>query len=381
MTDKTVKIDEYDYFEVASKKRDDGDLVGSLTILRNIEDSGTKNLEVFAMMGGIFFDMEIYSLSEEYWFKYLAGSTRQDVRLKAYSALGANFCMTMDNYLMGYYYDLEFSLNPNAEQEYDHVLFDYLEFNKEEYPEFYVTYPKDDLSSKSLYVSGLDLLDRGDINGAISRLSRVKPDAEQFDDAVYRAALCLKESGATDEAVLDFLREKFDIAIDKGKIALSICEMLPLSDKQSLKYYLDAAFESDIEEPGDWYDIARHYAELGEIDKCEKALEISLDINPYEVRSIYLYGIILYNQGLVEESAGYFKTGYDISRDEVNLFYLKLTADPKAKSLYPVLPYSYALPAKAAADLITEIAVLIAGSKTKIRRYDQDRLIALASYG
>ncbi|MBP5177888.1 MAG: hypothetical protein ILP02_04855, partial [Clostridia bacterium] len=68
-------------------------------------------------------------------------------------------------------------------------------------------------------------------------------------------------------------------------------------------------------------------------------------------------------------------------RDEVNQFYLKLTADPKAKSLYPVLPYSYAHPAKAAADLITEIAVLIAGRKTKIRRYDQDRLIALASYG
>lgn len=290
MADNQVKIDEYDYFDLAAKKRDDGDLVGSLTVLRNIEDSGTKNLEVYAMMGEIFFDMEIYSASQEYWFRYLAGSNRQDVKLKAYSALGATFCMTMDNYLMGYYYDLEFALNPQAEQEYDHILFEYLDFNKEEYPEFYVTYPTENLSSKNLYVSALDLVEKGELSDAISRFSMVKPTSEEFDDAVYRAAVCMKETGVADEGILEFLYNKFEQAEDKGKVALCICEMLPDTEKERIKFYLDAAADSDLEEPGDWYYVARRYADLGDFAKCERALENSLDINPYEVRSLYQIG-------------------------------------------------------------------------------------------
>jgi hypothetical protein len=84
--------------------------------------------------------------------------------------------MTMDNYLMGYYYDLEFALNPQAEQEYDHILFDYLDYNKEEFPEFYVTYPTENLSSKNLFVSALDLVEKGELSAAISRFSMVKPN-------------------------------------------------------------------------------------------------------------------------------------------------------------------------------------------------------------
>ena len=381
MANGPVKIDEYDYFDLATKKRADGDLVGSLTVLRNIEDSGTKNLEVYAMMGEIFFDMEIYSASQEYWFRYLAGSNRQDVRLKAYSALGATFCMTMDNYLMGYYYDLEFALNPQAEQEYDHILFDYLDYNKEEFPEFYVTYPTENLSSKNLFVSALDLVEKGELSAAISRFSMVKPNSEEFDDAVYRAAVCMKETGVNDEGILEFLYKKFEEAENKGKVALSICEMLADGDKEKIKYYLDAAFESDLDEPGDWYYVARRYAELGDTDKCERALDNSLDINPYEIRSIYLYGVILYNRGLIQDSRLYFKTGYDISRDQVNLFYYRLTFDENAKKLYPTLPYSYSLPQKEAARRITEIALLVAGSKNKLKKTDADELIALASYG
>ena len=381
MVDEILKIDEYDYFDLAGKKKDEGDLLGSLTILRNIEETGTKNIEVYAMLGEIFFDMEIYSLSREYWFRYLAGSTRQDVRLKAYSALGATFCMTMDNYLMGYYYDLEFSLNPRAEQAYDHVLFDYLDFNKEQFPEFYVTYPVKGLSNENLYVSALDYEEKGDISEAISRFSLVKPHSDVYEDAVYRAVCCMKDSGVGDEEILAYLYAKFDEAPDNGKVALYICEMLPEKDKVGLRYYLTAALDSDLEEPSDWYYVGWKFASLGDYDNCEVALNNSLDVNPYEVKSIYLYGVILYNQGLYEKSRWYFKAGYDISRDPINLFYYRLTFDEKARKPYPLLPINYALPEKEAAARITRIAVLIAGSKTKLKTTDADELISLAQYG
>ena len=380
MTDGDLIIDEYGYFSLAEKKRDEGDLIGSLTILRNIEEAGTKNLEVFAMMGEIFFDMEIYSLSQEYWFRYLAGSNRVDVKLRAYSALGATFCMTMDNYLMGYYYDLEFALNPDAEQDYDHVLFDYLDFNKDEYPDFYVAYSAEGLSGKNLFVSAADAYEHGQINEAISRFSAVSPDCEEFDEAVYRAVCCMKDTGISDEEILAFLHEKYDEAKGKGKIAMYICEMLDKNDKQSILGYLDVALDSDLEDPSDNYLIARYFAEFGEHDKAMAALDKSLDINPYELRSIYLYGVILYNQGLYEKSRAYFKSGYDISRDQVNLFYYELTFDKGLMKKYPELPFSYRLPENQAADRITSIAVLIAGSKTKLKKQDPDRLIALADY-
>jgi|GEM_PF-3250006 len=375
-----VILDEYDYFDLAEHKREEGDLLGSLIILRNIEESGTKELDVYAFMAEIFFDMEIYSLSEDYWFKYLAGSTRTDIRMKAYSGLGACFCMTMNNYVMGYYYDLEFSLDPQFEQQYDHVLFDYLEFNKEEYPDYYVYYSKDGLSSKNLYVSAVDLLEKGKISEAISRLSDVKPQSEYFGDAVTRAAYCMKDNNFDADDILSFLYEKLAVAVDKGKIALCICEMLPDGDDRR-KACLCIALESDFEEPGDWFYVGYEYAKLKCYNECEKALKKALAINKYDVKSIYLYGVILYNQGLYERSAQYFKTGYDINRDQVNLFDLRLSGDEAARKIIPELPLYFGLPEREATDRFKRIAELITGSKSNIKKADSEELIALAEFG
>ena len=381
MTDKVYKIDEYDYFNVAKGKKDDGDLVGSLTILRNIEESGTRNLEVYAMMGEIYFEMELYPLALEYWFKYLAGSNRTDVRLRAYNALGATFCMLGDNYLMGYYYDLEFSLNPAEEQPYDYVLYDYLDYNKQEFPEFYVTYPLDKMTSKALYVSALDLLEKGNVSEAIERLSLIKPQDEEYDDAVFRLGSIYRDQGKSEEEMKAFLFQKYEQAIDKGRIALLLCEFVRTDDKKELLSYLDVALDSEPTDPQDCFYMARLYARVGEYDGAVQALNLALDINYYDVRSIYLYAVISYNVGKYDIAAEYFKEGYDISRDQINLFYYELCRDEKARAQYPELSIDYALPESESIERITEIVYLITGGKNKIRRCDADKLIKLAEFG
>ncbi|MBO4572485.1 MAG: hypothetical protein J5762_01785 [Clostridia bacterium] len=376
-----LTIKEDDYIGLAAKRKDDGDLVGSLTILLNLEESGATDAEIYAMIGEIYFDMEIYSLSREYWFRYLAAATSVKSKLRAYSALGATYCITMDNYLMGYYYDLEFSLKPQEEQEYDHVLMDYFDYAKNEFPEFYVTYPTEGLSSENLFVSAVDLAEKGDLKEALERFSLVRPDYEDFDEAVYRAAYCMRDLGNTDEEILDFLKKKFDEAKYKGKIALYILDFLKKDDASLVKFYLDEAAEGDSDEPSDWYFIARLYADIGCIDEALDALDKSLYYNPYEVRSLFLYGVLCYNDGDLKNASYYFKTGYDISRDTVNLFYYRLSNDPKCQSLYPRLKTSYSLPEREAAERITEVAFLVAGEKGRIKKYTPDELIALADFG
>ena len=369
------------YLKLAQRRKEEGDLSGSLIVLRNLEDDGKATPEVYATIGEIYFDMEIYSLSREYWFKYLSSSPKTEVKLRAYSALGACYCITMDNYMMGYYYDLEFSLKPQEEQEYDHVLMDYFDYTKEEFPEFYVTYPIENLSSDNLFVSAVDYADKGDYDEAIRRFSLVKPEYDDYDEAAYRCACCMKEKGVSDAEIADYLKDKYSVAQKGSKIPLYVCELLDKKDKEELKKYLAEAEKCDSDEPADWYFIARVYAEIGMDEKAFPALDKSLYYNPYEVRSLYLYAVLLYNAGDLKASAEYFKKGYDISRDVVNLFLYRLCLSADAKTISPTLKPSYGLPERAAAEIITEIALIVAGGKYRLKGYTVDQLIEYAEFG
>ena len=88
---------------VSARKRKEGDLLGALVILLNLEEEGTKNIDVLAEIARIYFDMDLFVLSSEYWFKYLAQSNSVKVRLQAYSGLSACFCMLGDTRMMAYY--------------------------------------------------------------------------------------------------------------------------------------------------------------------------------------------------------------------------------------------------------------------------------------
>lgn len=381
MTENKRTIDEYDYYRLALKKREEGYIFESVSLLNNIIDEGSKNMEVFATLGDVYFEIGLYSLCENAWFKYLSMSVRDDDKIRAYNALGASFCARNENYLMSHYFDLEFSLNPKKEQDYDYVLYDLLDYHKECYPDFYVAYPIEGLSDKNLFVSANDLLNKGRMEDGMKRLDLVSPNSEDYDDAVYRYSACMKENGATLEEIRSYLITKLDRAINKGKIALYVAETFDREQAEEQKPYLLLSLEHGLDDPSDYYILAGFLARQNEIALSKKALDESLDLNPFEVRSIYLYGAIYYNEGDYKTSERYFKMGYDLCRDNVNLFYYNLCRSQSLRADYPQIPLSYSYPEKKAVTFISQTASLVLSGKTIFKRYDPTELERIADYG
>ena len=370
-----VKVDEYSYYDLALKKKEEGDLIGSLIILHNIAESGTKNLEVYATMGEIYFDIEAFTMSRECWLKYLSGSTRADVKARAYSAIGATYCMAMDNYMLGYYYDLEFALKPQKEQQYDHILYEYIDYVKDVKPEFYISSEKGVETSKSLMAEGEKAFEKGDFAAACKKFSSVLPSDEEFEESVIRVVNCKEAMGVSDEDIVLYLEEQLPKIADNGLIALLLCEKLDGKDYLKLKKYVDIAAEDEFEEPSQYCFMAGVYASLGELDLADEMIDRGLDINPYDLKCLFAKGVVAYNDGRIDESAEFFKMSYDICRDVVNEYYYKLaaTGGRGVKSI----AYNYRLPKEEERRILNEVAALLDDPR-KIKKTEYDKLIYLA---
>ena len=373
-----LQIDEYNYFDLAMQKKQDGDIISSLVILRNLALEGTKNINVYAEIADIYYEMEIYPMCQEYWFRYLSHTNKSNLKANAYRGLGASFCLDRELELMTYYYDKKFMLGGEHALEYDEVLLDYLEFHEKEFPQFYVAYPYDKMSAKSLIRSGLEALENNDVSAAIERFSMVSPNDERFSEAVYRTAACMGEIGKGED-VLPYLKEQLERTDNKSRIALFICDRLEENSKE-LKKYLDIAASGGLEDAHSYYQIAFYYCQLGLTEQALMCLDKSLEFNSYQVLSLYLKGVIYYNKGEYGVAQKYFKMLYDITNDLVSLYAFKLCLNEEERKSVEVLPYKYGLPEKEKTKRLALVAYYVSGGTKAIKKAKTEELMDLAEF-
>ncbi len=379
MIDNNLTINEYNYFDLAMQKKQDGDLVSCLQILRNLEIEGTKNIDVYAEMAEIYFEMEIYPMCQEYWFKYLSHANNSSLKARAYRGLGASFCLDREIDLMTYYYDKKFMSGKQQEFEYDEVLLDYLEFHEKEFPQFYVSYPYSEMTGRALIRSGEEALGKENINTAIERFLMVSPQDERFNEAVFRVCVCYAESGRENE-ILPYLKEQIERTTNKARIALFICEKLD-ENSEELKTYLDIAFsDGGLDDAHSYYQLAFYYCQLGLFKRALECLDRSLEFNPYQVLSIYLKGVIYYNQGEIKKSQRYFKKLYDITNDIVSLYCFRLCMNEAEQKNVDKLPYKFGLPEKEKTKKLAVVAYYIANGAKAIKKAKTEELIDLAEF-
>lgn len=323
---------------VAERRRSEGDLVGALTMLRNLEDDGCKNTEVIAQIGAVYFDMELYEQSLEYWFKYLASSDTAKVKMRAYSAISACFCMIGDFRSMAFYAELEFALDPKTPQEYDRVLTDYYDYVYDVMGGgYYVSYPETKIPARRLMYEADGFMDEKKYDEAADKFSLVQKSSEYYGEARFKMAKCL------------YLEEKYD---EYGKVLTELIAdcpedafanmaygfyMLDAGQYDEGAYYLKKASEGELFDEEDYFRIARDLCEIGRENDAFLPLERALEINCYYLQALYYYGLLTFNTGDYETAARYFKTVYQLSDVPV----AKLYYEYAEKKIPTVLEYSF----------------------------------------
>ena len=80
------------YLKLADRKAEKGDLLGALSML-NCALKVSGDLSIYGDIADIYADMELYELSNKYWYKYL-DSMPKEKSGTAYEELGINyFCL------------------------------------------------------------------------------------------------------------------------------------------------------------------------------------------------------------------------------------------------------------------------------------------------
>lgn len=360
---------EYRKIGIAEKRREDGDLVGAITVLRNLEDDKTKNIEVYALIAAVYFDMELYELSLEYWFRYLAASDAVKVKAKAYSGIAACFCMMGDIRSMGYYIELGSPLSVKGEPEYEKVIMDYYDYVCDSLgPQYYVSYPTENIPAKRSMFEADSLLDEHKTAEAVEKLAQIPKNDEYYCEAQMKIAKCFYTLDRKEEAekVLSDLIDEFpDDAFANMGYGF---ERLDNGDEDGARYYLKKAAKGVLFDEEDYFKIAFTLCRLGAEEDAFYPIEKAFEINEYYLNGILLYGQLNYNRGDFPTAAKYFKKFYHLTRNVVAAFFLDLAE----KQVGGNIGYSYNPPQAISKFKGERIIDIIEDKKSELKKYSEE---------
>lgn len=363
---------------ISDRRRNDGDLVGALTVLLNIEEEGTKNINVLSKIAALYFDMELFVLSSEYWFKYMSQSNSPRVRLRAYSGLSACFCMLGDTRLMAYYSEKQLALGPSGEQEYDSVLLDYYDYVYDAVGDgYYVSYPEKYISPKRLMFEADALIEARKDMEAAERLSFIQKDSEYYCEARSKMAQCYLVSGKDEEAekiLADLVAEFPDNNFANLSYGLFLLDDEKTEDAEK---YLIRAIKGDFYDEEDYFRLAVALCRVEKDSEALFVLEKALEINEYCLHVLFLTALISHNLGDDEKASALFKKVYSLTRGAVSRYYYGLTekGDYKEK-----LEYTFNLPKNEAAKRFAKITLIIANGKKAIASYGESEVMELLDW-
>ena len=367
---------ESEKLRVAQARREDGDLVGALNVLRNLEDS-TKNIEIYAEIAALYFDMELYEMSMEFWFRYLALSDAVRVKARAYNAIAACLCMMGDVRAMSYYIELGASLGVKGEQEYDKVIMDYYDYYCDCMgPAYYVSYPNVKVSGKKRMFEADALLDEQKIEEAIEKLSDIPKTDEYYCEARSKMAKCFyllgrKEQAQTilEELIADFPEDAF--------ANMSYGFMLLDGDvTDGARYYLKKAANGVLFDEEDYFRVAFALLKCGSEEDAYIALEKSFEINEYYLNAILLTGELLYNRQDYDGAEKYFKKFYHLTRNVVAVYFLRLAENKVGGTI----KYSFNPPKEITDAIAEEIIAVADNGKTALKKLSDEETETLIEW-
>ena len=362
---------------ISEKRRNEGDYLGALTVLLNLEEEGTKNIEVLSSIAAIYFDMEQFVLSSEYWFRYLSQSNSIKVRSRAYSGLSACFCMLGDTRMMAYYSEKSLALGRAGDPQYENVILDYYDYVYDSLGNgYYVSYPEKYIPAKRLMFESDALIDAAKDEEAAARLALVQKDSEYYCEARSKMAQCYLVTGKEKEAeeVLKELVAEFPEDVF-ANLSYGLYLLDGGKDEESKEYLLKAT-EGEFFDEEDYFRLAVALCRIEREKEAQNVLERALSINEFCLHVLYLYAIVTHNLGDDETSAASFKKIYSMTRTAVSLYYYKLISGGHKEKL----EYTFNLPKSEASKRFAKITLIIANGKRAMQSYGEQEVIDLLEW-
>ena len=367
----------WDGYEIALKRYEKADYEGALTLLLNADEDGHATPEILSLIATIYFDIEMYNYSIEYWLRYLSAVSGAENKAKAYNALAACYCRLDMPGPMTYWYDEQLKVCDMSELEYDNILMEYYDaVNDTVHSEFYSV---DNPPGDRLAWEGSVLISEGCYSEAVEKLKAVSINDPRYIDAQLNISACYSVLGEEEKSI-DVLKALVEKRPDSGVANLSYAAcFFDAHQMTEAKFYAEKAVECGIDDEEDLFRLAFILLNLDEEEQALHEIDKSLLISPYYLKSLLLKGEILYNRGNFEEAEQIFKKLYDITRGPTAKYFYSLSVSTQ-NDKPTKLEYGMILPKNEASLRFTHVAFIIAGREAVIKAEKKEDLKDLVDW-
>ena len=375
------------YQQLAEKKAEQGDFVKSLGFLFSaLKNCSDNKHQIIAEIARIYSQMELFELSNEYWFQYLDIAPKNQ-KSQAYLELAMNYFYLDKIWLSGRYFQLKFEQDgkidsDEIDKEIFKVYYDSLNQDKSLGKSlYYVAYPESSANLSKIERRACMELGLGNYEGAIKYFKYVPKEV-------------MSKKAYLDFATAYYATENFNQLITTCKNCLTyhgesltclcfLCTAYNYIDRQDkFQYYYDKAVtlfksiefvnqlknnqESSIDEV---YKLLACSAGNRDDEIVGECLEILLKDNPYDVSLIYYRAIYYLNTFKFYQAVETFSFLCKISPENaLYLYYLDFAKNctNEQSSLQSFLPFDYTIefPAYLSKKYRDKAKTLLSGNKS-----------------
>lgn len=364
------------YKILAENKAEKGDFVSSLGYLFSslkIEYSH----DILSMIAETYSDMGLLSLSNAYWFKYLACCPTNKMTT-AYEQLAINYFYMEEYFASSYYFHLKLSKDGFISKEgLEEEVIEFFSQNFDKKSTYHLAYPFERADWSFEEKMAKHALSVGDFKNAKKLYSKIPKEClteESFGE--YSMALFLD---GNDKELIDACN---DSLVRHGENVTAYCNLSSLyfakKDKAQSNYYYQQALRVNKNTISDACKLATCAMEQEDHYNASVNLQKIVKERTYDVNMSFFYAIAQANCGNYESACNSFCEIYRIyPQDSIVKFYAEyLTQVAKSnsdyKNLFP-LPYEKALPSCVTATYKRKITELFNDPKkalSQIKRED-----------
>lgn len=287
--------------KLAAARSDNGDFVGALGFLFRALENG-NDPEVITDIADAYADMELFELSNKFWFIYLANAPK-DKESIAYEELGINY-FYMDNlYMSGYYFHKKYLIDGYISQEgLDPDIVDYFSGVIDNKDAYRVAYPPERADYSYELKEAKRAVIAADYERAEKLLERIPEGCTQYAEAMEELSMLKFLTGSVDEGI-NVCRAQLNSVGDNIAAYCNLSSMYHYkSDDEKSRYYYVKALEQPLNDISDYYKLATCSLEQKEHLKAIGYMERIITERPYETNIRYLNALALLNCGKFERA-------------------------------------------------------------------------------
>lgn len=366
---------EEDLLSLAIEKRKGGNVDGALSILLNLEDRGSKFIDIFAQIAKCYMEINLNVLALKYWYKFLNYCPKNKQAI-AFNGLGACYYYLDEFHLAGFYFEKQINLSNDKDYEFDNVMLEYYdELVKLTKPEFSVCYPPEKVDTEPIIEKGDELFFAGKYAEAINTFELVLPVSENYGEAQLKMATS------------EYYNNQFDVAkerinrliaqdIEKIPCILTLIGML-LSENQhqeALPYF--EMIENEELDVDALSRLAPAYCEIGRLEKAKEIFEKVLEDDFYDINSSFLLGLTYYNLKEFGKAKEKFVLCYTVTRSPSAKYYVELCSKmAEDDSKFKTLEFTFNVDDDEAKKRFNFLEKALKGGRKFIGKNDKNKLL------